>query len=65
MDGKDRFVAERLIGYERQIKPGATRLSCFAECHPPLGTGKPITESILGSVIFFFGKSMITFQKGN
>jgi hypothetical protein len=29
MDGKDRFVAERLIVYERQIKPGATRLSCL------------------------------------
>ena len=27
--GGDRSVAERLIGYEKQLKPGATRLSCL------------------------------------
>ncbi len=27
--GGDRSVAERLIGYEKQLKPGATRLTCI------------------------------------
>ena len=27
--GGDRAVAERLIEYEKQLKPGATRLSCL------------------------------------
>ena len=27
--GGDRSVVERLIGYEKQVKPGATRLTCL------------------------------------
>ena len=27
--GGDRSVAERLIGYEKQLKPGTTRLTCI------------------------------------
>ena len=27
--GGDRSVVERLIGYEKQLKPGATRLTCI------------------------------------
>ena len=27
--GGDRSVVERLIGYEKQVKPGATRLTCI------------------------------------
>jgi len=27
--GGDRSVVERLIGYEKQLKPGATRLTCL------------------------------------